>query len=122
MWRSHAGVLVCLLALLSALFAEVETSSAAAAGAEQLEIAIGHIDTSSGGSATVAHNTCMHYGQCSVQAILFASPTVDPHGSNAVSIANCQIGGDRVVSPLRPPPKSPVSLQQPPGLASARNR
>ena len=110
MWRSHAGVLVCLLALLTALFAEVEKSSAAAAGAEQFEIAIGHIDSPSGGGTTVAHYTCIHHGQCSVQAVLFASPIVDPHGSNAVSIGNCQIGGDRVVSPLRPPPKSPVSL------------
>lgn len=110
MWRRHAGIFVCLLALLTALFAEMETSTAAATGAEQPEIAVGHIDSPSGGSVTVAHHRCAHHGHCSVQAVLSAGPAVDPHGSNVVGMADCQLGDNRVMAPLRRPPKSPVTL------------
>jgi len=108
-WRRRVGVFVCLLALLAALFGYMETPSTAVA-AEQAVIAVHHAGGSSSeeGAATPLH--CVHPGQCAVQAALPAGSSVDLLGSNAVRPAAEEFGGDRVVSPLRRPPKAVEAL------------
>jgi hypothetical protein len=99
------GVLVCLVALLSAIFAHLGHAAATVA-AEQTAVATVHeMDGSPVHGHTLLPQHCTQHVQCSLNAIIPAAPSLDVSSAKAAEPAGEPYRRSRIVSPLRRPPK-----------------
>lgn len=105
-WCHRIGVLVCLLALLGAVFGHTEQTAATIAASDPVVGSASPSDAPSHHENGLLGQHCTQNTQCSVQAVLQAAAGVEPHGLDAVAPATEQLGGNQVISPLPHPPKS----------------
>jgi len=104
-WLYRLGVLVCLVALLSAMVAHLGHPAATVA-AEQTAVATVHeMDGSPEHGHTLLPQHCTQHVQCSLNAIIPAAPSLDVSGAKAAEPAGEPYRRSRIVSPLRRPPK-----------------
>lgn len=97
-----------LLAVVTAIFAQVGPPEAAATPFEQAVFAAAqHANGSHSRGPAVAVHACAQHGQCSIHAMLspIASATVGLVGSMGVQPATERFFGDLIISPPSPPPK-----------------
>lgn len=104
-WR-RLGWLVCLLALATALFAHVAPEAAAMSTERTVLAAVPAADAPGPGEHALAPHACVQHGQCSVHAVIAASPAVEPPTSQGVQPATEHTRVDRAIPPLRRPPKT----------------
>lgn len=104
-WLRRVGVLVGLLALLAAIFAYVERSTAAAIS-EQMAVATVHdIDGTSPTEHPPSPLDCTPHGQCSLHAVIPAAPFIEATGPNALEPAAEPYFASEIISPLDHPPR-----------------
>ena len=104
------GVLVCLVALLAAIFAHMGQPATAAATFEQTAAADVHeADGSCPEEHVLSPQHCMQHSQCSLHAVVPAAPTIRGSGSRPIRPAAEPFCGEQIVSPLDHPPK-PVEI------------
>lgn len=101
------GVLVCLVALLAAIFAHMGQPATAAATSEQTTVAAVHeADGSCPEEHVLSPQHCMQHSQCSLHAVVPAAPAIWGSGFKAIRPAAEPFCGEQIVSPLRRPPKA----------------
>ena len=100
------GVVVCLVALLLAVFGHVDPASAALAADGYSVMTDDHAATTGdhGGVAAVHH--CVHSGHCAFHTLLPAATGLGALRSAAPRRSACQRGKGRAVSPWRRPPST----------------
>lgn len=105
--RHHFGVIVCLIALLLAVFAHVELPSAAAAQTQPAAISfVANVEHAMDGSGSVSANHCVQHAQCAFHALVPMASDDLPTVAVDVTFVAFESGRDRSVSPQPHPPKA----------------